>query len=43
MSTDYALFIIIVPNDFDLVNSRDNIEKTVDLTKQESSTLCIKK
>ncbi len=41
MSNDYALFIIILPNDFDLETSIAPIPVTANIDKQESTMVSI--
>jgi hypothetical protein len=41
MSNDYALFIIIIPNDFDLETSNIPITPTANVIKQESLSVSI--
>ncbi len=41
MSNDYALFIIIIPNDFDLENPNIPITPTANVIKQESLSVSI--
>jgi hypothetical protein len=41
MSNDYALFIIIVSNDFDLANSVVPTSVSADATRRESTTVSV--
>jgi hypothetical protein len=41
MSNDYVLFIIVVPNDFDLETSISPTTATTNVSKQESTIVSI--
>ncbi len=41
MSNDYALFIIIIPNDFDLATSIAPTSVSTNVTRQEPTTVSV--